>query len=221
MPQQPTSTRSPANKGQKYPPEPLTPAELGRLLDACSRRAPSGIRNRALIATMALAGLRVSEALSLKPSALDLETGSVRVLKGKGRKARVAAFMEKGQAVAILERWLDKRKALGFTGRQPLFCTITASKDGMLKPGSPLSTAYVRTMIRRIGRKAGIEKRVHPHGLRHTYACILSSRVPVAYLQQSLGHSSLGTTSKYLAGLNPQEAIDAISGVALDLGSST
>lgn len=63
--------QAPPNKGRKFPGEPLADGELRLILRACSQRAPTGIRNRALIIVMYRAGLRVSEALALRPADLD------------------------------------------------------------------------------------------------------------------------------------------------------
>ncbi len=65
------------NKGVKLPPEPLTVAEVRALLAACPNRAPTGIRNRALLVTLWRAGLRCSEALDLRTKDLDSRTSSV------------------------------------------------------------------------------------------------------------------------------------------------
>jgi integrase/recombinase XerD len=74
-------------KGRKLPGEVLTPAEVSRLIRACGR-GPCGIRNAGLIAMMFGTGLRISEALALRPSDLDLPNGMVRVKHGKGDRAR-------------------------------------------------------------------------------------------------------------------------------------
>ena len=74
----------PANKGLKLPAEPLTPNEVKALINACSKRAVTGIRNRALIVVLYRAGLRVSEALALQPKDLDPIASTIRVLHGKG-----------------------------------------------------------------------------------------------------------------------------------------
>lgn len=68
----PPAERTPGNKGQKYPAEVLRPEEVTALLRACSTRAPSGIRNRALIAVLYRGGLRLAEALALYPKDVDL-----------------------------------------------------------------------------------------------------------------------------------------------------
>jgi site-specific recombinase XerD len=76
--------QTPANKGKRYPAEPLTGLEVRSLMAACSRRAPTGIRNRALIAVLSRAGLRISEALALESKDLDRSRGAIRILHGKG-----------------------------------------------------------------------------------------------------------------------------------------
>jgi len=190
----------PANKGLKLPAEPLTPDEVKSLIRACSKRAPTGIRNRALIVVLYRAGLRVSEALAIMPKDLDAANSTIRVLHGKGDKARVVG-LDAG-AWAILQLWLDRRAALGINGRQPVFCTLK---------GKPVSSAYVRMLLPRLGRRAGIEKRVHAHGLRHTHAFELATEAtPIHVIQAQLGHSSVATTDRYIRHLNPAVVVEAM-----------
>ena len=187
-------------KGDTYPVEILTPDEAKALIAACSRRAPTGIRNAALIAVMYRCGLRVSEALALKAKDIDQEQGTVTVLRGKGGKRRVVALDD--GAARYLDRWLDRRHHLGMNGHQTVFCTLT---------GDPLDPSYVRHLLKRLGAKAGIQKRVHPHQLRHTHAAELAREgVPVNVVQQQLGHSSLATTSVYLAHIAPAERVEQL-----------
>jgi site-specific recombinase XerD len=77
-------TKVPANKGLKYPVEILTDREVQALIGACSHCAPTGVRNRALLTILYRGGVRISEALALQPKDLDPESGTVRVLNGKG-----------------------------------------------------------------------------------------------------------------------------------------
>ncbi len=84
--------REPTNKGLKYPAEILTGEEVKGLINACSNRAPTGIRNRALIVILYRAGLRIDEALSLRPKDLDPDAGMIRILNGKGSKARTVGL---------------------------------------------------------------------------------------------------------------------------------
>ena len=78
------NSRTPANKGRRFPAELLSPEEVLALLRACSSRARTGIRNRALIAVLYRGGLRISEALALRPKDVDQAAGTVTVLHGKG-----------------------------------------------------------------------------------------------------------------------------------------
>lgn len=188
------------NPSSKRPVEPLTPAELEQLLNACSKRAPTGIRNRALIVLLWRAGLRISEALALYPKDIDDRHGTVRVLHGKGDKARTVGL--DARAFAVLALWQEIRRKRGLTARQPVFCTLQ---------GQPLQARYVRELLPRLALKAGIDKRVHAHGLRHTHAAELAAEgVPVNLIQKQLGHSSLATTSRYLDHIAPQTLIETI-----------
>jgi site-specific recombinase XerD len=186
----------PPNKGHKYPAEPLSADEVALLLRGCSLRAPTGIRNRALIAVMYRAGLRVSEALALRPAEVNTTDGTLRVLHGKGDKARTVG-LDAG-ALDAVARWMDKRRESGFRNG-PLFCTLA---------GGPLSAGYVRDMLKRQRAKAGIEKRVHPHGLRHTHAAeLVREGVPINVIRDQLGHSSLAVTDRYLRNVAPADLI--------------
>lgn len=184
--------------GKTLPPEPLTAEEIKALLSACSKGS-SGVRNRALIVVLYRAGLRISEALALQMK--DLDDGTLRVLHGKGDKARVVG-LDAG-AWAILQLWLERRNALGI-GRGPVFCTLQ---------GEEMDTSYIRALMPRLARKAGIEKRVHAHGLRHTMAFELAGKgVPLHVIQSQLGHSSLATTDRYIRHLNPVAVVQAMKG---------
>jgi site-specific recombinase XerD len=190
----------PANKGRKFPPEVLTEVEVQNLIRAASNRAPTGIRNRALIAALYRGGLRLGEALDLSPKDVDLEAGTITVLHGKGDKSRIVG-VDAG-ASAILARWVERRDALGIGPRCPLFSTLA---------GESLKPSYVRGMLRRLAKRAGIEKRVHPHGLRHARASELMMRgVPVPIIQRVLGHASLTTTQIYLDHIAPAEVIEVM-----------
>jgi len=187
------------------PIEPLTESELQALIRAASPRSPSGCRNRALIATAAYAGLRIAEILALQPKDVDLEAGEVQVLRGKGARQRTAALLP--GAEGHLERWLRVRAELGVPRSAPLFCTISSGRNtlaGPMKPGRPVTRPYVHAMLQRLAARAGIEKRVHPHGLRHTHAHLLAERGKlVTDIRDQLGHASLATTSRYLDSFAP------------------
>jgi integrase len=199
--------RSPANAGRTFPAEVLTPDEVYALINACGR-GPAGRRNRALIMTYWRAGLRCSEALKLHPKDIDLERGLITVLHGKGDKRRVVAI-DPG-ATAVLQRWADERRGLGLTGREPFYCVISRPTVGQ-----PLHASYVRELLKRLAVRAGVEKRVHAHGLRHSYASYLASRPEVSLhsIQTMLGHSSLAVTDRYIHQLSPHRELEQIRGL--------
>ncbi|MBA7495701.1 Tyrosine recombinase XerC [subsurface metagenome] len=105
-------------KNTQYPVEILTDAEVKALINACSNRAPTGIRNRALIVILYRAGLRISEALNLKPKDLDPQAGTIRILNGKGKKSRTVGLDP--DSFAYIARWLDVRRSRGITRAVPL-----------------------------------------------------------------------------------------------------
>jgi site-specific recombinase XerD len=188
------------NKGKRFPAQPLSSEEVKALIRACSRRSATGIRNAALVATLYRTGMRISEALSVLPRDLDPETGAIRVMNGKGGTVRSVA-LDPG-AWAILQRWLDRRASLEIGGRSMVFCTLR---------GEILQSSYVRGMLPRLARKAGIERRVHAHALRHSFAAELAAeRTPLNVVQCLLGHASLATTDAYLRHINPVVAIETL-----------
>ena len=173
----------------RRPPEVYSSAEVAALMGAFSRRSPTGIRNKAMVATMYHAGLRVQETLDLAPADIDHQAQEIRVRHGKGDRARNVPIDTEG--LAIIAAWEERRKSLGFNGHKRLFCTL---KGGPIK-----STSYVRDMLKRIQKRIGMEKRVHPHGLRHTYGLELAREgVPMNEIQALLGHANLADTSRYL-----------------------
>jgi site-specific recombinase XerD len=185
-------------RGRTYPPDPPTRAEVVRIMDACSRRAPTGLRDRALIALLYRTGLRVSEALSLRPSDLDPERRLVRVARGKGGGFRLAAIDD--EALAHVAAWLERRRALGHNGHHHLFCTLG---------GRRLGGNQVRVMLHRRAAKAGVDRRVTPHQLRHAMAVeLVGEGEGLDAVQRQLGHSSVVHTAWYLRRVAPVDLSD-------------
>lgn len=194
----------PPNAGRKFPAEVLTRDEFSRLLAACSRRGSAGLRMRALLVVLYRSGLRIAEALSLEPKDVDFESRSITVLHGKGDKRRVVGIDD--QALAVVEKWMERRRALGIPRGRVIFCVLSEPTKG-----KPMYSSVVREAMKDLGLKAGIEKRVHPHGLRHAFASELSREgVSLTVIQTLLGHSDLATTARYVAHLTPWEAIERI-----------
>lgn len=182
------------NRGTSSAAEPLTPDEMKLLLAQCTK-GPTGLRNKALIVLGWRAGLRIFEAIALKPE--DLASRTIRILHGKGDKARTIGI--DGEAWAVIEEWIDRRSELNLPAGSRLFCPLRGGK---------LSDRYVRQLMERLGKRAGIQKHVHYHGLRHTLAFDLANEgLPMHVIQQQLGHSSLAVTSRYVSHLNPLETV--------------
>ena len=177
----------------------LTPGEVERLLKACSAKAPTGIRNRAMIALAWRSGLRIGEVLALQSKDVDLAAGTIVVQHGKGDKRRVVG-LDAGTA-ALVERWITARAVIA-TRRAPLFCTLD---------GEPVDASYVRHLLPRLARKAGIEKRAHAHGLRHAFAVELEREgASLSEIRDLLGHSSASVTDRYLRRLGAGAAVEFV-----------
>ena len=176
----------------------LTTDECHALLSACSSKAPTGIRNQALIVVLWRTCLRIKEALDLSPK--DVSGDSIRVHSGKGDRARTVGLDP--EASAVVWQWINKRKELRLKSSQRLFCTLK---------GEPIDTSYYRHLLKRLAAKAGLDKRVHPHGLRHSGAVhLLDEGKDVVVISRQLGHSNLGTTNTYLNHLKPADVIAAM-----------
>jgi site-specific recombinase XerD len=177
----------------------LTQDDVRGLLAACSRRSPTGVRNRALIALLYGSGLRIAEALALRPKDLDLQRLAVTVHSGKRGKRRVSAIFP--DAAEVVQRWLDWRKDLGIDGGAPVFCTIKHERAGswVTAPGHALSREYVAACLRRLGKRISLGKRIFPHLFRHSHAALLRERgFDIEEIRKQLGHANLEVTSVYL-----------------------
>jgi len=168
-------------------PEVLTESEQEALLAQPNLRYPTGARNRTMIQLMLDTGLRLSEACNLRWKDVDLNTGKLMVRQGKGAKDRTLWIGE--EDLELLRTWRE-RQAKDVTGNpEHLFTTLA---------GKPVSPRYVEAMLKRLAAKAGIEKNVHPHTLRHTFATDLYRETTnIRLTQKALGHSNLATTQIY------------------------
>jgi site-specific recombinase XerD len=186
--------------GSKLDADLLTPAEIELLMRQCSRRAPTGVRNRALLAVLWRCGLRLGEALALAPKDFDPDSGTLVVQRGKGGKRRVVG-VDAGTA-ALVGRWLEVRRRRGIPSGGPLFCSLA---------GGPMDQSYVRHLLPRLARKAGVGKRVHAHGLRHAMAVdLVRAGTPLYAVRDALGHTSVATTQIYLSRVGAHEAVEAM-----------
>jgi site-specific recombinase XerD len=167
---------------------------------SCDPDTAIGLRHRALLAVLYRAGLRISEALQVRPKDVDPVGGTIRVLFGKRGYARTVG-VDPG-AMAIVMEWMGTRARLGYPQTAPLFCTAS---------GRQITSAYIRRLLPQLGRKAGVFKRVHAHGFRHTHAAQLRSEgVDTGISSKQLGHVSITTTARYLDHIAPFAVVEVM-----------
>jgi len=143
---------------------------------------------------------RLSEALALRPKDINFEIGAVTVLHGKGDRLRTVGI-DPG-ADPHIKAWIERRATLNPPADAPLFCTLK---------GGPMYSSAVRETLYRLAKRAGIEKRVHPHGFRHTHAYeLMMEGIPMPIIQRQLGHASLATTDTYLSHIAPKLVIETM-----------
>jgi integrase/recombinase XerD len=169
-------------------PRTLSAGEAQRLIEAAPGTTPRSLRDRALVELLYGSGLRVSEAVGLDRSAVDLEQRVVRC-SGKGGKERVVPLGR--PAVNALRRYLAHgRPHLDRRHRSELLLNAQ---------GGALTRAGAFLILRKLAAAAGLEpERVHPHLLRHSFAThLLEGGADLRSVQEMLGHADLGTTELY------------------------
>lgn len=157
----------------------LSPAEVRHFLSCVPRR-----KARTVLTVCYAAGLRVSEAIALKPTDIDSQRMTLRVAQGKGQRDRYVMLSE--QLLAILREW---------------YRTVRPSEwlfPGLL-PGSHITRAGVSDACTLGAKRSGLTKPVTPHSLRHAFAThLLEHGADLRTIQLLLGHRSLATTARYL-----------------------
>lgn len=165
----------------------LNEQEQTSLLDQPNPRYPTGQRNLCMLRMMLNAGLRLSETTALLWKHLDLMTGKVEVREGKGAKDRFVWIGERD--LELLRDWRDRQQERVGESVSYVFSTLQ---------GNRVQNRYVQQMVTRYTEKAGIEKNVSPHTLRHTFATDLYRATKnIRQVQKALGHADLSTTMIY------------------------
>lgn len=183
----PTEHLSPPKVGRKLP-SVLSVTEMDRLLNAPDTETDLGVRDRALLETMYGAGLRVSEAVQLIPDQLLLDIEVLRVI-GKGNKERVIPLG--GQAILWLTTYLRNARSVLARERSPHAVFLNFR-------GGQLSRMGIWKILNNQVRRAGIEKKISPHTLRHSFAThLLEGGADLRAVQEMLGHSDISTTQIY------------------------
>ena len=185
-------------RGRKLPGV-LSYAEMQRLLAQPSGDDPAAIRDRALLELMYASGLRASEAISLEIGDVDLEHGLVRA-RGKGSKERLVPVGAK--ATAAVRVYLR-------SGRPHLGRSHDSRNLFLNFRGGPLTRQGLYKIVLRHAESAGLEGRMSPHTLRHSFAThLLTGGCDLRSVQEMLGHADLSTTQLYthLSGEELKEA---------------
>jgi len=180
--------RASSPKLDKRLPSFLTIGEVERLLKAPDLSTPQGQRDRALLELLYASGLRVSELVRLDLGQINLDTNEIRVW-GKGSKERVTLMGE--PAAEALRNYLGQ-------GRPKLLGEKRGNALLLNRYGQRLVERRVQRILEKYATLAGIDKRVHPHMLRHTFAThLLDGGADLRVVQELLGHARLSSTQIY------------------------
>jgi len=166
----------------------LTREEVNRLLEAPDLSTPQGQRDRALMELLYASGLRVSELVNLNLEQVDLDSREIRV-RGKGAKERMVLMGK--PAARALATYLSQ-------GRPKLIANKRTSALFLNRYGERITERRVQEVTAKYAHQAGIDKRIHPHMLRHTFAThLLDGGADLRVVQELLGHANLSSTQIY------------------------
>ena len=169
----------PMPKASQTLPVILSPDEVRQFLGCVPRR-----KGRTVLTVCYAAGLRISEAVSLKPADIDSQRMMIRVEQGKGQKDRYVMLSE--QLLKILREWYR-------------FARPTVWMFPGVIPGSHVTVEGVQDACKLGRERSGLKKPVTPHSLRHAFAChLLEYGTDLRTIQLLMGHRSLSTTARYL-----------------------
>ncbi|HWW91117.1 MAG TPA: site-specific tyrosine recombinase XerD [Solirubrobacteraceae bacterium] len=169
-------------------PRVLSREEVARLLSDPRGAGPRAVRDRALLEVMYACGLRASEAIGLELADVDLEEG-VLCARGKGSKERLVPIGS--QAVAALRAYCR-------SGRPALLGVGSESRLFVNSRGTRLTRQGLYKIVQGHARRVGLEEKMSPHTLRHTFAThLLAGGCDLRSLQEMLGHADLATTQVY------------------------
>ena len=166
-------------------PDILTDAEEQLLLSQFNRRYPTSYRNRCMIQLALATGMRQGDLVNLRWEDIELDSGRTHVKKGKGQKDRVIFIRP-----SVLSDLVDLAAMFGGTSGR-VFQSLKVK-------GGPVDASYLRKLITRKAKAAGIEKRVYFHLLRHTYLTKLYAKTKdIRLTQEVAGHADISTTMIY------------------------
>ena len=173
----------------------LNTGEITKILQIPNERTKTGLRNKAILHFAVDSGARVSDIVNLRPCDLNIGKGKAIVRGGKGDVDRTIFFDK--YAATLLKKYKDQRPKGEY-----FFCSEYQANNPELKKGKigqKLNRFYLYTMINKYAKRAGIEKKIGMHTLRHSFALSFYQRTHnLRALQELLGHVDLRTTELYL-----------------------
>ena len=174
-------------KKEKYFPVVLTQDEINLLLNTPDLEKPAGIEEKAILEVLYSSGLRVSELVGLTFNQVNEQEHLITVI-GKGKKERTIPIRK--EALNYLKLYLEQVRSKGpIQDKRHIFLT---------KKGNIINRQYLYNVIKRNAIKCGLDKKVHPHTLRHCFAThLLENGAELRAVQEMLGHVNVGTTQIY------------------------
>jgi integrase/recombinase XerD len=192
----PANIKLPRRKTPKV--EYLTNAEIYEVRRNIDSYRPLGIRLRALFETLLWTGMRISEAISLNRDSIDLKTKEA-VIIGKGSKVRTVFFSEEAL------KWINKYLSVRHDNNPALFVTYGDSPKRLQRGDIP-------RFFKAIGKLAGLEKRLTPHLLRHTFCTNLRNNgADLSLIKELAGHQDIQTTVRYYLGTDKHVLRETVS----------
>ncbi len=175
-------------RAERYLPDTLAETPIAKLLESIDPKQPLARRDRAMIELLYSSGLRVSELVGARLEALNLDEGFIRVT-GKGAKTRVVPVGTKARE-AIADYLAKERPHL--VGQK------TGSHVFLGAHGRNLTPQRAWQILKRRAKEAGLDERVYPHLLRHSFAThLLENGADLRVIQELLGHADISTTQIY------------------------
>lgn len=178
---QPPPNLTPPKRSRKMPVY-LNETEARHLIES----AADSPRDLVMVSLLLYTGIRVGELCKLDVDDIDVDSGVVRIMAGKGDKDRIV-IMSREMSI-LLESYISSRLMMA-SENKALFLSRRKRR---------FDTSSVERIVRKVASKANLSKKVTPHVLRHTFATsVLRNGGDIRFIQQILGHSSLATTQIY------------------------
>ena len=169
-------------------PDTLSINEVEALLSQPNIRNKQGIRDKAILETLYATGMRVSEAVNLKFTNVNLDIGFLRCV-GKGNKERVVPVGKK--AIESVKRYIDSSRGYYLKNKESEFLFVS-------RFGKKISRQSMWKLIKKYALEAKIKKPLKPHLLRHSFAThLLEHGADLRSVQEMLGHANISTTQIY------------------------